>query len=207
MDPLRNQGKKTFPIDKERKRHCEYEYNSFTITKTHPSDTSWKFVSDRGSGYSDSYVGYLETMHVAEEARRCGLGTIFLTLCLIDEDMNGVNGNVHGELGLLNEALEVLSDKHPEKSDWVETYCHSFWALEYSADKAAAKAYFDAAEDAGFTKMLLSDDEGSTIHGPAYTQYWKEKYDPNTGKILRSIDVRHADWFFCKPVDATAGAA
>ena len=199
MDPLSDDGQAIFPIDKERKRHCEYEYNSFTVRKTHPSDTSWKFVSDHGSGYADCNVGYVETMHINEEARRCGLGSIFLTLCLIDKDMNGVNGNVKGDLEFENEALLKIRWKHPEKGGWVDSYCHSFWALEYSDDKSEANAYFKAAVDAGFTKMLISDDEGASIHGPKNTKHWKETYDQSTGKILRSIDVTNADWFFCKP--------
>ena len=139
-------------------------------------------------------------MDVTLGARRCGLGTFLMMLCLVDSDMNGANGNVNGGLAEVNDALEALDiTKYREAHDWVRTHCRSIWMLEFTADKAAAKGYFDAALKTGFTEMLLREaDDDSIMHGPDSTEYWKEKYNPRNGLILWQIDVRLAHWFFCK---------
>ena len=73
--------------------------------------------------------------------------------------------------------------------------------LLYAANKGAAKGYFKAALDTGFTQMLLTEaPDDSPIYGPESTVYWQEHYDPGTGFIRQDlpIDARSAHWFFCK---------
>ena len=47
--------------------------------------------------------------------------------------------------------------------------------LEYAATIVAAKGYFDAALDTGFTQMLLTEaEDDSPMHGPDLTEYWEK---------------------------------
>ena len=46
MDSIPNGGQAILNIDRERKRNCEYEHDSFTVTKTHFAIGN-RFSSDR----------------------------------------------------------------------------------------------------------------------------------------------------------------
>ena len=147
-------------------------------------------------------MGNILWVDIEEEAQQCGLGTFLMMLCLVDSDMNG---NVNGPLAANNDAINALDiPRHQEQHDWVKAHCQSIWTLLYGADKGAAKGYFKAAVDTGFSQMMvalpISGTDNFEIHGPARTQYWKEHYDKDTGLILQLINVDAARWFFCKPV-------
>ena len=197
MEPIPNNGEKEFVIDKHKHTLCEYEHENFIIKKKHPNENFWLFEADRGSGSVKCFIGEISTVTVKLSAQHCGLGTIFTTLCFVDADMNGPNGNVNGDLEESNRALERLSI-HEDNLDWVKTNCKSFWNLLYLADIAAANTYFNAALDSGFSWMLLEDSDAK-IYGPTKTGIWKAKYDRKTGLILESIKVKNANWFFCHP--------
>ena len=197
MEPIPANGESIFDIDKERHIYCEYEHERFTIKKTKKNENLWLFESDHGSGSVECCIGDISEVNVEPNARRCGLGTIFATLCLVDTDMNGPDGNVNGHLAGRNQALDLIKG-HKDKLEWVKTRCKSFWSLFFAADLSAANTYFNAALNSGFTQMLLEDlDDG--IHGPAPTGDWKEKYDPKVGLIEKTIKVSNALWFFCQP--------
>ena len=67
------------------------------------------FEADRDSGFALCSVGNIKYVDITEGAQRCGLGTFLMTLCLVDLDMNGENGNVNGPLAADNDALENLN--------------------------------------------------------------------------------------------------
>ena len=206
LDPIPDGGQAILNIDKERKTHCEYEHDRFIVTKTKPYGVMWRFTADRESRLALCYVGDIVDLNVAEEAQRCGLGTFFIKLCLVDSDMNGENGNVNGPLAADNQALEALDlPRHQEQHDWVKRECQSIWILLYAADTGAAKGYFEAALDTGYTWMMIAEPvlgtEDFKIHGPVRTEYWRENYDARSGLIRQLINVRSAHWFFCKPVE------
>ena len=208
LDPIPDGGQAILNIDKERKTHCEYEHDRFIVTKTKPYGVMWRFTADRESGLALCYVGDIVDLNVAEEAQRCGLGTFFIKLCLVDSDMNGENGNVNGPLAADNEALENLDiPAYEEEHDWVKANCKSLWTLLFAADIGAAKGYFKAALDTGFTQMMIAEPvpvlstADPKIHGPVSTEYWRESYDARSGLIRQLINVRSAHWFFCNPVE------
>ena len=83
MESLTEGGHATHNIDREGKRHCEYEHDSFIVTKAKPNnvtrDIMWRFSSDRESGLALCSVGDIIDLNVAEEAQRCGLGKNFIS--------------------------------------------------------------------------------------------------------------------------------
>ena len=199
MDPIPNNGQEIFPIDETKRTSCQYEGASFTIKKRRPRPRKLVYIfdADNDAGTVECTVGEISWVSVKEIARRCGLGTILVTLCLVDTDMNG-NGNVHPPLGTSNMALELLEDTQ-ENLDWVEASCKSFWNLYFNPyDKGAGFAYFNAALDAGFTQMLIKDVD-NVVHGPTSTWTWRDSYNSDSGMIGPDINVENSFLFFCKP--------
>ena len=199
MDPIPTNGEENFPIDKTKHTRCEYEGASFTIKKRRPRPRTLEYIfeADNNAGRVECTVGEISWVFVNEIARRCGLGTILVTLCLVDTDMNG-NGNVHPPLDMSNWALEILEDNQ-RSLDWVEANCKSFWNLYFNPyDNGAGVAYFNAALDAGFTQMLIKD-VANVVHGPTSTRTWRESYNSDSGMIGPDINVENSFWFFCEP--------
>ena len=52
MDPIPNDGKETFAIDKKKHKHCKYDSTTFTVKKTRPvsQKNENKFEADKNVG-------------------------------------------------------------------------------------------------------------------------------------------------------------
>ena len=110
MEPIPDNGERNFDIDKAKHTHCEYEHESFTIKKKHPLEEFWKFIAQSAGGFVKCFVGCIAEVAVKPTAQRCGLGTIFTTLCLVDADMNGPYGNVNGNLACQSVCPSLTKD-------------------------------------------------------------------------------------------------
>ena len=69
MDPIPNNGEKTFPIDKAWRKKCEYEHGSFIIKKKQSKVHNklkyfWIFEGDHNSGSIKCFIGYISQVTV-----------------------------------------------------------------------------------------------------------------------------------------------
>ena len=157
MRPLREGETVYFVINKRRRPECKYEDDTFTIEKV--KNVAWNryylFEASNGAGRSRCPLGEISLVFAHSQAQNCGLGTLLTKLCLMDDDMNGPDGNVNSDLAEQNLALSDIQNK-PEKREWVQHNCKSLWhLLLYPEHMAAGKAYFRAAIDSGQTFKFI----------------------------------------------------
>ena len=118
----------------------------------------WKFGEVNEAGFGQCLGGEIHRIYIEEFARRCGLGTIFTIVCLIDKDMNEPNGNTKPPLAEHNEALKTLAafKGFKEYTEWAKGSCRNLWSLVFlPTEVAGGKAYFNAALVTGYSKMLI----------------------------------------------------
>ena len=179
MEPIPDWETREFDIDKSKHPDCKFSKDKFTIKKS-KIEWHWNFKETSGPGSSLCSIGEVKLVRVNQGALRCGLATIFTTLCLKD--------------------LEELSS-YVEQLIWAKDKCISLWELYFQADpKSGGFAYFSAAIDSGFTEMLIAD-PNSKIHGPEKTETWASNFDPDTGMIYdggSSFETYQGTWFFCR---------
>lgn len=117
-NPMAKNAIQSFSIDHSKHKQCELvgkdnkPLKEYYVKKTESGD-KWLFTAsmsrdfndvDRaswllGSGYChDAFIDTVDVMEPSENdpealnARRCGIGTILSTLCMIDEDVNHGSG-------------------------------------------------------------------------------------------------------------------
>ena len=165
------------------------------------------FVFDGGCniGSSTCSVGYVRDVIVEEMARNCGISTILTTLCFIDQDLNGLEGNLAPGLVHENRGLDEIQKASQDKYDWITQNCRSLWSLfAIPSPKYGGFGYFSAAMKSGFDQMLIKTSRTlyscMEIHGPDSTEKWSGMYSAETGIIEDpSGDIRAYStyWFFC----------
>ena len=158
--PMNMGAKADMKIDRITYKNCEYEQDIFSIEKKIWVNSVEFRVDNSCLGFIKCSNGHIKHVHVNENVRRCGLGTRLTTLCLIDNDLNGNDGHI----GRHNMAIQELRNefqKFIHKRVYVEQHCQRLWYLIFNPEvdnpRGYGKAYvfFNAAIDAGFTKMFL----------------------------------------------------
>ena len=148
-------------------------------------------------GYIMCRRGYIDSVHVfgpenglVMNARNCGMGTALTSLCLIDPDLDAPP----------TQAILEYFKGHKRTLKAITRGCRKFVGLQMKADPlSGAYAYFNAALDNGYNKMVILTDKG-TFEDKRFRWYDTEKakecYDDKTGKI--GIDNSFSkNWWFC----------
>lgn len=170
------------------------------MTSPHP----YKFDAGTVGSSLCTEGGYISRVDVGYHAQGCGISTILTSLCFIDKDLNGPEGNLACGLRDKNDALKHLKP-YQRQYEWALNNCRSLWYMRaIPSPKSGAYGYFNAALNCGYDNMviILSDIFAQKFEafGPALTQTWRGLYDPETG-IIRdpSGDIKawSGYWFFC----------
>ena len=211
-------GTKVFTIDKSILPDCAWNSPTVTVTKYSTSkEFGYQYyiqddkklynqVAKQFCGKPDR-IGEFFATTIEKEFRKCAFGSLLLMLCLIDEDVNGKYGNLRenkpDRFHILTDALTAF----PERKAWVVQNCQSIWMKEFkeTTGQDVTKLgldYFNAAINAGHTKMFIIDDQKKIHpnHLPPVlvnqninfklkivqaqdTEYYRQKFKQKTGKI------------------------
>ena len=150
--------------------------------------------------------GYIGSMDIKPAARRCGISTILISMCLIDKDINGRDGNLAvGGMRRKNRGLEKLLDiwtpslmTLPDLHDWAVDKCRSLWYLRANFNPESAGFFFNAAINCGYKYMIIVAKNGN--FGPERTETWRGLYNRQTGDIEDpngKIEAWDGYWMFC----------
>ena len=149
-------------------------------------------------GYISCSTGFINNVWVNDgrkqpiNARGCGVATVFTTLCLIDPELNLLpSSKIHEAFGR-NHRLERT----------IKKACKRFVGLQMIANPlTGAFAYFTAAINSGYKKMLIRNECGTLKHYKwINTADAKDNYDATTGMIGK-IMGREKNWWFCDEVE------
>lgn len=168
-----------------------------------------------GKAYITCTGGFVSHMSVSGNARECGIGKIFMKLCLNEVKIHNVADNNK------NRALEKLKEyatKPPILPNarvmeyWVKSKCEKFIYLLMLVEPASVPhLYLNSAIESGFTKMFIAlKSEFYPKEGPFSVEALKQSVtDDGYMKNKDGTDVRTINnervypfgklGFFCKP--------
>ena len=145
-------------------------------------------------GYTLCTPGYIEVARVNGQeqdidARNCGIGTIFATLCMIDPDLNM----------LPNLRIDVEFYDDPRTAKIIKKSCRKFLGMHMVAETVAGPYMnFNAALKTGYNKFLIKTEKDVNLW--LDTESVKYCYDPKTGMIGDGIQGLGNNWWFCEEI-------
>ena len=184
-----------------RKEYCRiyesvYFYASSNNHWVRLSDTAQNFYKEQ-IGYIYCKIGFIEKVWVngdkdPQPARRCGMATVFSTLCMMDEEVNlhdelksnGVPGEIQDFFNY-NQPLQQFIKKEGKRFVGLEMLVGT---LSGSHPYSGAYAYFSAAIKSGYNKIFMRNN-GAHVTDELTDYIWrntddaKAKYDATTGNI------------------------
>ena len=161
-------------------------------------------------GYIYCKIGFIEKVWVngdkdPQPARRCGMATVFSTLCMMDEEVN-----LHDELksnGVPGEIQDFFNYNQPLQQ-FIKKECKRFVGLEMLVEPlrgshpySLAYACFSAAIKSGYNKIFMRNN-GAHVTDELTDYIWrntddaKAKYDATTGNV-GGVVGKGKNWWFC----------
>ena len=179
--------------------HEEFVPNDDVNPIPHDSIDSDQFIQimenqfENQIGFAMCTNGWIDKVRVKSEqnldARNCGIGTVFTTLCMIDPALHLLpNFRIDSEFN---------DDFHTAKT--IKKGCRRFMGLLMAADPlTGAYGYFNAALKNGYNKLLIKTDKEK--YQWMDTEKAKKCYNDMTGKIGNGITGYKKNWWFCESI-------
>ena len=214
IKPMQNNEVQMVIVD-TKKKDCKLKLSKFYIKKEErlvkndektfyfasldkrfiPNDmTKLAFNYKSQIGFTRCSKGYIEFTLVNGpkyniDARGCGIGTIFASLCMTDSDVNMLPGDKIME--------EFSSDLKTAKT--IKTGCSKFLGLlMISTDISGPYKNFNAALKNGYNKFLIRNKKEKYIWMD--TEKAKECFNDETGDFGDGITGLGNYWWFCEAV-------
>ena len=130
----------------------------------------------------------LGMVNIKAGARKCGIGTLLTYLCMVDRDVNPVNGSTY-----INIKKEFKGDANMIR---FAQRCSGLFKVLMQADKYGGNAYFYAADAANYKMVLVFVSNKNKLgikskHG--------QIYDLDVARNAYNNDnFEHTYWYFCK---------
>ena len=215
----------SFSIDHSKHKECELvgkdnnPLKEYFVQKTQEGNL-WAFTASTtrdfnyaeivGSAYC--HDAFLETVDVsapssfdprALNARRCGIGTMLSTLCMIDKDVNhgsGIALDLEGRFGSWSKRETRMTDAQiAELIEQVKNKCEKVVGLQMAAEQGGGNIYFLAALLAGYRKMIFYDKHEKNAW------IWPEVPEAQSCYNENKLGCQDTDsyWYFCKEKETT----
>ena len=200
-----------FVIDKDNKPDCQLDTNEITIKKSivnRPLNKRlFEVVGLEKSAFIFCFPGFVMGLMTEGKAEKCGIGKIFMKLCLNEDTIHDVSNKQQNRA--MKEIDNFKGPDHELLKEWANFKCKKIIYLIMSTKNAYV--YFNSAIESKYDEMFIKISNKKGMYpksGPCSVEVLKERYNED-GQMVdddETVDVHKKNWYFCMPYEQSSSS-